>query len=182
MEMSSIFRALGSHLTHRAVQIEFWHKERLQVPAAPGSPPSSSSLIEASSEISALLFQSCIWWWCGGVWRCRCSSDLFLNNCEGKLWIVKGCRTSQTLPIPLISIRAFDSNVSTPLEWAGNWGSHCSRGACIHFPLCSCFYSLWNKLPSQVDITHPKFFLLSEREVELPSSVVAQENSESPVQ
>ena len=113
MEMSSILHPLGSHLTHIEAQIEFWHNERLKVPTARRSPRASFSLIEASSEISVNLFKGCIWA-CYRVLRCRLLSDLFLNNCAGILWVVKGCRTSQPLPIHIRegSIRASNPNAT----------------------------------------------------------------------
>lgn len=84
--------------------------------------------------------------------------QIFLTNCGGMLWIVKGCRTPQPLPTPTGgSTRAFDSSISNWDE-QGSEAVTAPQGPAVPPPVCSCFYSLWNKLPSQVHITHPKFF------------------------
>lgn len=99
MEMSSILCPLGSYLTHIEAQSEFWHDERLQVPPARRSPRASFSLIEASWELSVHLFKRCIWVPQRSPEVRTHPQDLFLNNWEGILWIVQGCRTSQPLSI-----------------------------------------------------------------------------------
>lgn len=94
--------------------------------------PVTSCSIRASSEIRGHWFKSCICWWCGGVWRCRCSSDLSTQLWR-ILWIGKGWRTAQSLPIPTEAAPEPQTPTSPALEGAGSWGSHSSRGVCISF-------------------------------------------------
>lgn len=158
MEMSSIFHALGSHVTQRAEQIELWHRERLQEPAAPRSPlwhpvqsgpPQRSEVIDLRAAFADGVEEF------GGAG----APQIFLNNCEGILWIGKGWRTAQSLPIPTEAAPEPQTPTS-PLLWKeqGAEAATAPEGFAFHSPVCSCSYSLWNKLPSQEHITHPKFF------------------------
>lgn len=157
MEMSSIFHALGSHVTQRAEQIELWHRERLQEPAAPRSPlwhpvqsgpPQRSEVIDLRAALADGVGEF------GGAG----APQIFLNNCEGFCELGRDGGQPRPCPSPLNQHQSLRLQPLLLWKEQGAEAATAPEGFAFHSPVCSCSYSLWNKLPSQEHITHPKFF------------------------
>lgn len=88
----------------------------------------SHPLYPRPPQRSLHLFRSCICWWWGGVWRCRCSSDL-----SKPLWRdVVNCEGIQDTPAPLKA--ASESLTPASLAWdeQGSEAVTAPEGPAVH--------------------------------------------------